>query len=271
MEKYPVFEIVFEDWQSSVDKLLVGADFSGIFAESEKQKILLKPNLVSSDPPPITTPVQLIEAIIIGIRKISPEIELVIGEGTGIKEYDTDYPFQKLGYTAMAAKLGVDLIDLNYSSLVNFKKPDCSRWPEMHIPEIVMDSFILSVPVLKAHSLAEVTLTMKNMVGVAPPEFYDSGSWKKSAFHQDIQNAVFDLNRYRTPDFSIIDATEGMSEAHLWGPSCNPPPNKLAASADPVAIDAWGCGVLNKKWQNISHISQANGLLGDADAELIRL
>ena len=271
MEKHPVFEVVFADWQSSVDKLLFASDFAGIFSESGKRQILLKPNLVSIAPPPVTTPVDLIEAIVTVLRQILPDVEVIIGEGTGIKEYETDLPFSNLGYTAMAEKLDVKLIDLNFSPLVKLNNPDCLRWPEMYIPEIVMDSFLLSVPVLKAHSLSEVTLTMKNMIGVAPPEFYDAGGWKKSAFHQDIQNAIFDLNRYRTPDFSIIDATEGMSEAHLWGPSCDPAPNKLAVSVDPVAIDAWGCGVLQRNWKNIDHVSKADGVLGYAETELISL
>lgn len=134
-----------------------------------------------------------------------------------------------------------------------------------------MESFLFSVPVLKAHSLAGVTLTLKNMVGVTPPEFFDAGSWKKSAFHQNIQQAVFELNRYRTPDFTILDATIGMSEAHLWGPTCNPPPNKIAASEDPVAIDAWGCREFRRDWRDISHISMADGVLGKAETELVVL
>jgi uncharacterized protein (DUF362 family) len=137
----------------------------------------------------------------------------------------------------------------------------------MYLPEILFDVFLISIPVLKAHSLAGVTLSMKNMMGAAPPaHFQQGGHWKKAAFHENVQEAVFDLNQYRTPDFSILDASVGMREAHLWGPTCNPPHNTLAASTDPVAIDAYGSHLLKRKWQQIGHIAMADGVLGSAQS-----
>ena len=135
----------------------------------------------------------------------------------------------------------------------------------MHLPRIALECFLLSVPVLKAHSMAGVTLTMKNMMGLAPPSHYrKDNSWKKSAFHRQIQEAVADLNRYRAPDFTLLDATIGMAKSHLWGPSCNPPINRLAASYDPVSIDAYGTSLLQREWQDIGHIHMVDGELGQA-------
>jgi uncharacterized protein (DUF362 family) len=146
----------------------------------------------------------------------------------------------------------------------------CRRWPEMYLPKVIFESFLISVPVLKAHSLAGVTLTMKNMIGLTPPAHYQQGGpWKKASFHQGIQEAVFDLNRYRTPDFTLLDATIGMQEAHLWGPTCDPPPNRLAASYDPVAIDSYGCRLLGIKWNTIGHLAMAHGTLGTADPLIV--
>ena len=136
----------------------------------------------------------------------------------------------------------------------------------MYLPELLDEVFLLSVPVLKAHSLAGVTLTMKNMMGCAPPTHYQKGGcWGKSAFHSRIQEAVFDLNRYRTPDFTLLDATIGMSKAHLWGPHCQPAVGLIAASADPVAIDSFGCSLLKRSWRDIGHIAMADGVLGCAE------
>ena len=42
--------------------------------------------------------------------------------------------------------------------------------------------------VLKAHSLAGVTPTMKNMMGLPPPAHYQQGGyWKKASFDETIQ------------------------------------------------------------------------------------
>ncbi|MCI5123924.1 MAG: DUF362 domain-containing protein, partial [Candidatus Electrothrix sp. AR5] len=87
---------------------------------------------------------------------------------------------------------------------------------------------------------------------------------KKAAFHNQIHEAVADLNRYRSPDFTILDATVGMPEAHLWGPICDPPVNKLIAGFDPVALDSYGAALLGKDWQHIGHIADMDGELGQA-------
>lgn len=112
---------------------------------------------------------------------------------------------------------------------------------------------------------------MKNMMGNLPPAHYHQGGrWKKASLHRGIHTAIFDLNRYRTPDFTILDATIGMAQAHLWGPPCSPPVKKLAASFDPVAIDAWGSAQLGRKWSNIEYIRLTDGVIGSAIYNEIR-
>ncbi len=263
-ERGKVFVCEYTSWQDSVDLLLDQAGLPEAIGDSSL--VLIKPNLVEPLDPPITTPVGLVEAIVRYLQDRVPGVKLIVGEGSGAKNYDTFHSLRVLGYEEMASRCGIDLLDLNVEPLRSLKREDCKRWPEMHLPTIVMDSFLLSVPVLKAHSLASVTLTMKNMMGCAPPSHYQrSGHWKKAAFHDNVQDAVLDLNRYRTPDFTVLDATVGMQKAHLWGPTCEPPHRKLAAGYDPVAIDAYGAGLLGRQWQQIGHLANAHGELGLAE------
>jgi uncharacterized protein (DUF362 family) len=259
-----VYTTCFVSWQKSLGPLLTASGLAHLLPGPERA-ILIKPNLVEALPPPITTPVALVAALIAWLRKHTTA-RIIIGEGSGAMDYETDHAFAALGYTEMARNNGVELADLNREELVCLKNTDCLRWPEMHLPRIALDSFLISVPVLKAHSMAGVTLTMKNMMGLAPPAHYRSGrSWKKSAFHRQIQDAIADLNRYRTPDFTVLDATVGMAKAHLWGPLCDPPVTTLAAACDPVAIDAYGTTLLNKEWRKIGHISEVHNELGLAE------
>ncbi|MDH4100513.1 MAG: DUF362 domain-containing protein [Nitrospirota bacterium] len=251
-------------WRETIDGLLDAAKLSE--ALKGQKTVLIKPNLVEAQQPPITTPVELVAAIVDYIRERVSGIDIIVGDGTGSLEYDTHHAFRTLGYSAMAAKKGVRLLDLNEEPSIRLSDPRCSRWPEMFLPEVAMESYLLSVPVLKAHSLAGVTLTMKNMMGICPPEYYHKGGhWKKAAFHARIHEAILDLNRYRAADFTLIDATVGMSEAHLWGPTCDPHPNLLIAGYDPVAVDAYGCGVLGRDWRKVGHIAMAHGELGCAE------
>ncbi|MFH7319438.1 DUF362 domain-containing protein [Desulfurivibrio sp. D14AmB] len=272
MEKGVVYHCPFAgDWVGATGRLLDRAGLAAVL--DDRRPIVLKPNLVKAAPPPITTPVALVAALVDYLQRARPGAEIIVAEGCGAKEYDTDHCFTTLGYAQMAMERGVKLIDLNQAPLTRLSRPQYGRWPEMHLPTLLLDAFLISLPVLKAHTLAKVTLTMKNMMGAAPPACYQQGGhWKKAAFHQEIQAAVADLNRYRCPDFTLLDATIGLSKSHLGGPLCRPSPGLLAASFDPVAIDAFGAGLLGHDWQTIGHIRSLDGELGRAHPlKLIKL
>lgn len=252
-----------EAWREAVERLFAAADLGARLANVDH--ILLKPNLVSTQPPPVTTPVALVAALIVVLREQVPRCRITVSEGTGAIDHDTFHCFHSLGYDTMAAQLGVELLDLNTERLVCATRKDCPRLPEMYLPALLDEIFLLSVPVLKAHSMAGVTLTMKNMMGCLPPSHYRRGnSWGKSALHDRLDQAIVDLNRYRTPDFTVLDCTIGMAEAHLWGKWCDPPVGLLAASADPVAIDSYGAELLGRDWRSIDHIRMADGVIGSA-------
>jgi uncharacterized protein (DUF362 family) len=258
-----VFSTVFNNRFENLVPLLEAAGLPE--ALPGNQPILIKPNLVENLPPPITTPVALIAELVNYLQKRVAN-PIIIGEGTGSLDYDTFHPFRELGYSKLAREKKISLIDLNEEPCIGRKRHRCRRWPELYLPKIAFESYIISVPVLKVHTLAGVTLTMKNMMGFPPPSRYRHGnSWGKSSFHLSIQEAVADLNRYRTPDFTILDATVGMAEAHLWGRSCEPPVNILAVGCDPVAMDAYGAGLLSIDWRKIGHIAQVHGELGTAE------
>ena len=253
----------FSRWKTTLPPLLDAAGLG--VAVAGHPLLLLKPNLVEALAPPVTTPVRLTASLIDYLREHAPKSRIVIGEGTGSLDYDTFYAFEKLGYRELAQEKGVELLDLNTEELRRRKNGACRRWPEMFLPVILEDAFLISLPVLKAHTLAGVTLTMKNMMGCAPPlHYYGGGSWGKSSFHDRMHEAIFDLNRYRTPDFTLLDATVGMARAHLWGPTCDPPVNRLAASWDPVAVDSYGAALLGRDWRDIDHIRLAHRCLGQA-------
>ncbi|MDH5559335.1 MAG: DUF362 domain-containing protein [Deltaproteobacteria bacterium] len=265
MQPLPADSIIYQarltNWKDAATKLL---DAAGLFERIQSHnKILLKPNLVTNDPPPITTPPELIEAIILYLWQKGCKSEIIVADGTAMPSLSTKEVFRQLGYNRLSKDYGVILKDLDTEPLMLKKNPACKRWPEIYLPKIVFESFLISVPVLKAHSFSGVTLTMKNMMGLPPSKHYQrGGSWKKSAFHHRIEEAIFDLNRHRSPDFTMMDATVGMKDAHLWGETLKPPPNLLLASYDPVAIDAYGAKILSRNWKDIGHIRKADGILG---------
>ena len=249
-----VATVNFESYTSSVTDAL---DLIGAKEKLSRQPaFLIKPNLINSSLHPVTTPLECCATIVDYVRSCTENAEIVIAEGCGASSMETDAVFSALGYTEYAKSNAVRLIDLNNAPLKKLTNKNCPYFPEMYLPEIAFTHFIISVPVLKAHSISIFTGTRKNMVGFAPPKHYSGrhGSWKKAKFHGDMQQSIIDLNRYRSPDLSVIDATVGLSEFHLGGAWCSPPVNKIIAGFDPFEVDRKGAELLGLDWRQIRHL-----------------
>ncbi len=244
----------FVGFRESVPRILEKSGAGPLLAA--QKKILLKPNLVCASAHPITTHPEMCAAVIDFVRSYG-DPEIIIAEGTGDAHQETDAIFSTLGYTSLARRMEVSLLDLNYAPLVRLEDPECPVFSEMFLPEVLFDSYVISLPVLKAHSIAEVTGTLKNMMGVAPPSHYSGrgGSWKKSVFHLQMDQSILDLNRYRSPDLTVMDASIGMATFHLGGPKCDPPIGKLLAGSDPWAIDRLGAELLGHDWRSIPYLA----------------
>ena len=250
-----VARVRFTDYPTSVAKAL-----DAIAAGERLPKdglIIIKPNLVNDSPPPVTTPVAAAEAVYRYCRGHT-DAEIVIGEGCG-QGRTTDL-FKKHGYAALAARTGMQLIDFNAAPDERLVRDDALQLGELYLPMIVRDAFIISLPVLKDHSMTVTTLAMKNMFGLAPAKRY-RGAWNKSKLHSpSTHRSVVDVCLYKPPGLCVIDASVGLKGAHLFGDpiACG----LILASFDPVAVDAMGSRLLGHDPKRIEYLSLANGRLG---------
>jgi len=249
--------IYFESFEKSINNAL---DAIGAHTRlAEQSAVLIKPNITNSSPHPVTTSPECCKVIIDYIRRHS-KAKIIIAEGCGDAKHETDDLFKILGYTNMAEELNVPLVDLNYGPVKKLVNPACPIFPKMYLPEIAFNHYIISVPVLKAHSLAGLTGSLKNMMGFAQPEHYSghSGIWKKALFHEKMQESIIDLNRYLAPDLSIMDCSIGLAEFHLGGPQCNPHVKKIIAGYNPWQVDREAAKLLGLDWKKIKHIAAGN-------------
>jgi uncharacterized protein (DUF362 family) len=251
-------EIEFASYRESVPKVLDAIGARDVLRE--QTAVLIKPNLINASPFPITTAPECVEAVIQYVRSCS-EATIVVGEGSGDPSRETDEVFDRLGYRKLARREAVELVDLNHAPLERLKNKDCAVFREMYLPEIALSHYLISVPVLKAHSFAEITGTLKNMIGLAPPKHYSGrfGSWKKAVFHRRMHESIIDLNRYRTPDLTLMDATVGMPDYHLGGAHCDPPLGRLIAGFHAVEVDRRGAELLGLRWRSIAHLNGRGG------------
>ncbi len=256
-----VASIKFADYKSSITKAL---DLIGAGAQLPQDGlIIIKPNLTNSSPPPVTTSVAAAEAVY-NYCKCHTKAEIAIGEGCGTGK--TSDVFAVLGYTELAKRYNLKLIDFNEAETVVLENKNAFQLKQFHIPRIVQDAFVISLPVLKDHSFTKTTIAMKNMFGIAPGKFY-AGSWNKSKLHSpSTDKSVVDVCLYKKPDLSIVDASIALKGTHLSGK--HKKIGLILASFDPVAVDTVGSELLGhnpKKLEYLTLAQSAAGGLGTMD------
>jgi uncharacterized protein (DUF362 family) len=253
----------FTDYQRSIAKALDLVEVAGRLPKTGL--IIIKPNLTNADPPPVTTSVKAVETLY-NYCKSHTKAEIAIGEGCG--DGTTAETFEANGYTQLAEKYGIKLIDFNQEKSVLLKRKDAFQLKEFYVPEITKDAFIISLPVLKDHSFTTTTIAMKNMFGLAPAPFY-RGGWNKSKLHSpSTHRSVVDVCLYKKPDLSVVDASVALAGSHLSGRRKKI--GLILAGFDPVAVDAVGSELLGHNPKRIQYLTLADGLLGSLNDIEIR-
>lgn len=156
-----------------------------------KQKIMLKPNLVSESQDATTNP-EVIRTLALLMQAAGKEV--LIGEGSacatgynliGDTLYRTkdetrlndmqQYVFDTLGYTDLAGALGVPLVNLHTGDMASVAVPNGFVYDSLTLHRSLTEiDMLCSVPMMKTHILGGVTLGMKNLIGLYPGAAYGS-------------------------------------------------------------------------------------------------
>jgi len=138
----------------------------------------------------------------------------------------------------------------------------------LDLPQAVLTAdFIVSMPKLKTHHWAGVTLSLKNMFGIVPGSCY---GWPKNILHwAGINRALLDINSTVRPDFAIVDGVVGM-EGNGPIQGTPKPCGVLVVGDDPVAVDATCARIMDLVPERIGYLKQAAILLGHLREEKIQ-
>jgi uncharacterized protein (DUF362 family) len=229
--------------------------------------VLLKPNLIAIDPEGITnTNPAVIGAAREAFLRLGAS-EVLIGDGSGI-ERDSIAILESMRMREHIGPFTRMFVDLNVDDVEPVAlKTRASRLKELYFPKTVRHAdFLVSMPKLKTHHWAGVTLSLKNMFGVIPGACY---GWPKNVLHwAGIDRAILDINAAVRPDFAIVDGIVGM-EGNGPIQGAMKPAGVLVLGDDPVAVDSTCARVMGLLPEKIKHIAQAATLLGHIEREKI--
>jgi uncharacterized protein (DUF362 family) len=244
-----------------------------------KDRIMLKPNLVADSPDCTTKPV-VIKTLAQMMQKAGKEV--IIGEGSAAassfnyinnEQYRTrkreildgmqKHVFDVLGYSDLAKSLNIQLINLHSGEIVEvpLKNGLVARSVKIH-RSINEADLLCSVPMMKTHVLATVTLAMKNLIGLYPgTEYYSARSWLHQKAYEagstGVAYEVIDMNNAVKTGLSVIDASMAMEGN---GPSGGPliEMGLIVAGTSPLVTDMVGAILMGFELNEIPAIMLAH-------------
>jgi uncharacterized protein (DUF362 family) len=230
--------------------------------------VLLKPNLVEHLPGrEVNTHPALVSAAADCFRRLGAS-QVVVAEGPG-HHRDTQFLLSVSGLENHLRPLGIRFVDLNRDDLV--KTPLQARYSGLRhlwLPKTVLAAdIIVSMPKVKTHHWAGITLSMKNMFGTVPGARY---GWPKNLLHwSGIHESVLDICATVRPHFVIADGVVAMEgNGPLHGTARNL--GRIVLADDPVAADATCARLMGLAPERVPHIQEAASFLGNVEPRRIQ-
>lgn len=249
------------------------------FVTQGKERILLKPNLVSASPRATTKP-----AVIRTLARLmkTAHKDVSIGEGSaaaapfnvhGSEVFRTTkvellnglqrYVFDELGYSELAKSLGLPLINLHTGELVEVKVPGAFVFDSISIHRALAETDLLcSVPMMKTHALAGVTLGMKNLIGAYPGAVYQAVRGRMHDATARVEPsgtaaAIVDMVRANKLGLVVVDGSTAMEGNGPWdGPLV--PMDVIVAGTNPLATDMVAANLMGFDPSEIPTFTWAN-------------
>lgn len=141
--------------------------------------------------------------------------------------------------------------------------PGGKQLKDAQVHELVLDSDVfINIPVLKHHGGAQISISMKNLMGIV---------WDRRYWHRNnLQQCIADFGTYRKPDLNIVDAYRVMMQNGPRGVSEDDivMMKSLIISPDMVAADTAATRLFGATPAQIGHIRMGHEMgVGNMEIE----
>lgn len=201
--------------------------------------VLVKPNVNSDDPYPGTTNPEVIKEIVTMCFENGAK-RVIVADRSGVLWQNTMYNMEKVGIAQAARSAGAEVLALENEEWILVKPEGSKYWVNgFRIPKLVTEvDHIINVAVVKTHSIADFSMSLKNFVGFIhmSDRMFMHGSG-------NIKEMIAELNLAFNPKLNILDATRVFVRG---GPDRGEirEPKMIIASRDRIAADITGLALL---------------------------
>lgn len=231
------------------------------------KSVLLKPNLVEYIPDTeVNTDPRLVGAVASSFLALGAK-SVLVGEGPG-HQRDTSLVLAESGLEKELQSRRIRFVDLNRDEIRQMPLQTAfTGLDSLWLPRTVLTSdVVVSMPKVKTHHWAGVTLSMKNMFGVVPGIAY---GWPKNLLHcRGIDRSILDINASVPAHFVIADGIIGMEGN---GPLHGSPRSlgRIVLADDPVAADFVCARLMGLNPLRVNYLAQAAEFLGNGTPDRI--
>jgi uncharacterized protein (DUF362 family) len=222
------------------------------------RRVVLKPNLVEYHASHrINTNPLLVGAAIDCFKSLGAG-EVIVADGPGHLR-DTEMLLELSGLSEILRATKTRFIDLNTDNIHLVKTGSTfAKLHELWLPETILNAdLVVSMPKMKTHHWAGVTLSLKNLFGVIPGVRY---GWPKNVLHwHGIDQSVVDIATTVKPGFTIIDGIEGMEgNGPLHGETVHS--QVIVMSESLTAADATAARLMGIRPEQVKHLDLMRSL-----------
>lgn len=232
------------------------------------KSVLLKPNLVepSRQAPHINTHPAVVRAAAEVFRRWDAR-EVFVAEGQGHCR-DAHFVLDESGLGRILQEDRLEFVDLNHDDVfVARNRLGMTRLPRLYLPKTLQRAdLIVSLPKMKTHHWAVVTLSMKNFFGVIPGICY---GWPKNVLHhRGIGQSILDIVATVRPHLAIVDGIIGMDgDGPIMGDP--KPAGVLVMGTNLPAVDSTVTRLMGHDPATIDYLAFASGRLGPIETSHI--
>jgi uncharacterized protein (DUF362 family) len=205
--------------------------------------VLIKPNFNTGDPHPASTNPEVIRYVIRLVKKQDP-YKILIGDRSSFWS-DTLKSMKQNGAYEVIEQEGAELYPFDNAKWVRVNPANAKSWPKgFTVPKILNEvDYVISMPVIKTHSIAAFSMAIKNWVGILEPIQRTTDLHLFNSNKETFGYMLAELHLARVPDFIIMDGTKVFVEG---GPTEGKvvEAGLIVASNDIIANDLIGLAIL---------------------------
>ncbi len=236
-----------------------------------KRKVALKPNVVSAQPPPVTTDVEFMVAVAGRLREAGAASMVACdGNSSGVSKSSK---FDALGFRPRLEDAGVGLNAVDFADRmahVFVEKKEWKSHPKIGVIKTLQEAdVIINMPVVKRHGEARFTCALKNHFGsvYGPLRFVAHNKTKEEGGMQLFDRGLAEFADSVRPELNIVDARALLIRG---GPTLSGKAeikqgvNKIILCGDMVATDVY-CSKLMQEYDDSYSVEMIEHQLAAAE------